>query len=338
MAKLRARFPFELVITVGDNIYGGERPQDMKSKFEDPYKALLDGGVKFYASLGNHDDRGQSRYQLFNMEGRTYYTFKAPKQDVRFFALETDYLTPPQVAWLEKELVNAGEDWKIPYFHHPLYSSGKSHGSHPDLAAVLEPLFLKGGVSVVFAGHDHFYERIKPQKGIVYFVAGSGGKLRRGDIDRKSGLTAVGLDTDPRVPRRRDRRRRALLQRDLTPGRRHRLRRHSATEAGVGTRPVPSAQSDFEHRLNLLGRPAVGDDDPDFPPAVELQLAQALTPDERGAAVTDDRADVQPKAASLRVSTAASPLSALPMMRISTPALCRSSSVRSTMRSDTLTS
>jgi hypothetical protein len=196
MAKLRGRFPFELVITVGDNIYGGERPQDMKRKFEDPYKLLLDGGVKFYASLGNHDDRGQARYKLFNMDARTYYTFKAPRQDVRFFALETDYLTPPQVAWIEKELVNAGENWKIPYFHHPLYSSGKSHGSHPDLAAVLEPLFLKGGVTVVFAGHDHFYERIKPQKGIVYFVAGSGGKLRRGDINRRTGLTAVGFDTD----------------------------------------------------------------------------------------------------------------------------------------------
>jgi hypothetical protein len=196
MVKLRARFLFELVITVGDNIYGGERPQDMRHKFEEPYKALLDGGVKFYASLGNHDDRGQAHYPLFNMEGRTYYTFKAPKQDVRFFALETDYPKPPQVAWLERELASSGEDWKIPYFHHPLYSSGKSHGSHPDLAVVLEPLFLKGGVSVVFAGHDHFYERIKPQKGIVYFVTGSGGQLRKGNINRRSGLTAVGFDTD----------------------------------------------------------------------------------------------------------------------------------------------
>jgi hypothetical protein len=196
MAKLRARFPYDIVITVGDNIYGGERPQDMKRKFEDPYKALLDDGVKFYASLGNHDDRGQARYQLFNMENRTYYTFKAPKQDVRFFALESDYLRPQQIAWLEKELANSGEDWKIPYFHHPLYSSGSRHGSHPDLAAVLEPLFLKAGVSVVFAGHDHFYERILPQKGIVHFVTGSGGKLRKGDIDRRRGLTAVGFDTD----------------------------------------------------------------------------------------------------------------------------------------------
>jgi hypothetical protein len=196
MAKLRERFPFEFVITVGDNIYGGERPQDMKRKFEEPYKAVLSAGVKFYASLGNHDDRAQSRYALFNMEGKTYYTFKAPKQDVRFFALETDYLRPQQVAWIEKELASSGEKWKIPYFHHPIYSSGGRHGSHPDIGAVLEPLFLKAGVSVVFAGHDHFYERVLPQKGIVYFVTGSGGKLRKGDINPRSGLTAVGYDTD----------------------------------------------------------------------------------------------------------------------------------------------
>ena len=42
----------------------------------------------------------------------------------------------------------------------------------------------------MFTGHDHFYERIKPQQGIVYFVVGSGGQLRRGNIDRHSGLTA----------------------------------------------------------------------------------------------------------------------------------------------------
>jgi hypothetical protein len=61
---------------------------------------------------------------------------------------------------------------------------------------MLEPLFLKSNVSVVFNGHDHFYERVKPQKGIAYFVVGSGGKLRAGNIDRSTGLTALGFDTD----------------------------------------------------------------------------------------------------------------------------------------------
>ena len=46
MVKLRSTFPFELVITVGDNIYGGERPQDLKRKFEMPYGPLMESGVK----------------------------------------------------------------------------------------------------------------------------------------------------------------------------------------------------------------------------------------------------------------------------------------------------
>jgi 3',5'-cyclic AMP phosphodiesterase CpdA len=196
MAKLRERFPYELVVTVGDNLYGSERPQDFVTKFERPYKLLLDAGVKFYASLGNHDSREQRFYKLFNMEGKLYYSFKAPKQDVRFFALESSYIDREHLAWLEKELQDSKEAWKIPYFHHPLYSSGGRHGSDVELRRTLEPLFLKYGVTVVLAGHDHFYERVKPQNGIVHFVVGSGGKLRRGNIEDRSPLTAKGFDTD----------------------------------------------------------------------------------------------------------------------------------------------
>jgi hypothetical protein len=196
MAKTHQAFSFELVLLTGDNIYGSERPQDMESKFERPYKPLLDASVKFYASLGNHDDRNQRSYEHFNMQDRLYYSFKAPEQDVRFFALESTYPDPEQIAWLEQELKAAGEDWKIAYFHHPLYSSGGRHGSDHDLRATLEPLFVRYNVSVVFAGHDHFYERVKPQHGIVHFVLGSGGKLAPGDIDPRSPLTARGYDQD----------------------------------------------------------------------------------------------------------------------------------------------
>ena len=189
MIRVHARYPYEFVITVGDNIYGSERPQDMEGKFAVPYKALLDKDVKFYASLGNHDSPEQRYYKLFNMDGKLYYSFT--KANVKFIALQSDYLEPEQMAWLQKELEGSREDWKIPYFHHPPYSSGGRHGSHVRHREVLEPLFVKHNVSVVFTGHDHIYERIKPQQGIVYFVAGSGGKLRSGDIDRGTGLTAA---------------------------------------------------------------------------------------------------------------------------------------------------
>ena len=195
MAKLHQRFNYEIVVLVGDNLYGSERPQDFAKKFELPYKPLLDAGVKFYASLGNHDAREQRFYKLFNMDGKLYYTFN-PKPTVRFFALDSSYPEPEQIQWVETQLKASSNDWKIVYFHHPLYSSGDRHGSDLRLREVLEPLFLKYNVSVVLNSHDHFYERVKPQKGIAYFVVGSGGQLRKGNIDRGSGITAKGFDTD----------------------------------------------------------------------------------------------------------------------------------------------
>jgi hypothetical protein len=195
MAKLHQRFSYEFVVLVGDNLYGSERPQDFVSKFEQPYKPLLVAGVKFYASLGNHDAREQRFYKLFNMDGKLYYSFK-PRPDVQFFALESTYPVPEQIQWLETQLRASTSDWKIVFFHHPLYSSGDRHGSDRRLREVLEPLFVQHHVSVVLNGHDHFYERVKPQKGIAYFVVGSGGQLRQGDIDEDSGITARGFDTD----------------------------------------------------------------------------------------------------------------------------------------------
>jgi hypothetical protein len=56
-------------------------------------------------------------------------------------------------------------------------------------------LFLKHGVNVVLTGHEHFYERIKPQKGVAYFIIGSSAKLRKGDL-QKSDLTAFGDDRE----------------------------------------------------------------------------------------------------------------------------------------------
>jgi hypothetical protein len=92
-------------------------------------------------------------------------------------------------------LSGSNDRWKVAYFHHPLYSSGARHGSEVDLRTRLEPLFLKYGVDIVFAGHEHFYERIVPQKGVYYFTQGGSAKLREGNI-RKGPMTALGYDID----------------------------------------------------------------------------------------------------------------------------------------------
>jgi hypothetical protein len=194
MVRYRAAFPFDFVLMMGDNLYGGESAKDFATKFSDVYKQLLDNNVKFYATLGNHDLPIQVNYQNFNMNGKEYYRFK--KGNIAFYSLNSNYMDKKQVQWLEDELSKDTSDWKIAFFHHPPYSSASKHGSDKQLREVLEPIFVKYGMNVVLTGHDHVYERIKPQKGIYYFVSGAGGKLRSGDINDRSPLTEKSFDRD----------------------------------------------------------------------------------------------------------------------------------------------
>ena len=194
MWRAHGVFPYEFAIMLGDNMYGSERPQDYVSKFERPFKPLLDANISFYAALGNHDDPNQRYYKNFGMGGKRYYSYQ--KKDVRFFALDSNYMDQDQQRWLQDELSKSTSKWKIAYFHHPIYSSGGRHGSEVDLRSIVEPMFIKYNLNVVFAGHEHFYERLKPQKGINYFTAGGSAKLRSGDIVGNSALTAKGFDTE----------------------------------------------------------------------------------------------------------------------------------------------
>ena len=193
-AAARKVFPFSFVLMLGDNIYGSERPKDFERKFSIPYKAVLDAGVPFYAALGNHDEPNvQIHFKPFNMDGKRFYTFT--KGDIDFFVVDSTYMSTEQVRWLEKALADSDAPWRIAFMHHPIYSSGRRHGSDVELRTFIEPLLVKYGVSVVLAGHEHFYERLKPQQGIAYFTAGSAGKLRAGNITRGP-LYAHGFDTD----------------------------------------------------------------------------------------------------------------------------------------------
>jgi 3',5'-cyclic AMP phosphodiesterase CpdA len=165
---------------LGDNLYGSQRPADFVDKFERPYAPLLQAGVPFYAALGNHDQPSNRDYPLFNMGAERYYTFV--KGPVRFVVGDTNLMDTAQLAWIEATLQAAREPWKIVFFHHPLYSDGDRHGSNLELRPLLEPLLVRYDVNVVFSGHDHFYQRIKPQQGITYFVEGSSGQLRKGGV------------------------------------------------------------------------------------------------------------------------------------------------------------
>jgi 3',5'-cyclic AMP phosphodiesterase CpdA len=196
-------FPFDFVLMLGDNNYGDGSPDSYRQRFELPYKPLLDAGVTFYASLGNHDAGPQWTYPLFNMNGNRYYTFERKTgvlpsiagDRVQFFAADTVSMDDQQLVWLDRELSHSTADWKIVFCHHPIYSSGRYAFSSAARRRTLEQIFVQHEVDLVFSGHEHLYERMKPQGGVMYFVAGGSGSVRQGDL-RPGEYTAAGYDRD----------------------------------------------------------------------------------------------------------------------------------------------
>ena len=184
LAQYHQKHPFNTVILAGDNIYTNGEFEKIKPVFRDPYQDLLGRGVKFYASLGNHDvrtDNGdrQVEYPDFNMKGRRYYTHGTG--DVRFFVVESNALINPnstdratQLAWLDRELGASKAKWKIIYGHHNIYSAGV-YGVNEVMRRDVTPILKKHNIKLWINGHDHNYQRSQPIDGTTYLVCGGGG-------------------------------------------------------------------------------------------------------------------------------------------------------------------
>lgn len=217
MAAWQKQHLWTLVLMLGDNIYENGNPAHFDEKFREPYKPLLDLGVRFHSTLGNHDRRhpdarlgcAQVADDAFGyLENRDEYVLEEGpvidgKRLVRVISINspawedlyikrkpdrTDCRGTDQdrLEQLESWLAESGKyHWNLLIMHHPLYSYVRlpglfaGHGSSKKLRELLEPR-LRNRVDVVFAGHDHFYQRIKPQNGIHYFVSGGASKLRFG--------------------------------------------------------------------------------------------------------------------------------------------------------------
>ena len=209
---------WEFVLMLGDNIYDDGNPRDFDRKFKNVYRNLMNAGVKFHATLGNHDrlsPRGrrgmaevedeafgfvgrQDEYVLAagsKIEGKALARFICLNSDAWMEELRVYKKIEPRLKRLRGWLETSDQyHWNFVFFHNPIYSFDFSsvlgrftgrygHGSEESLRRILESEF-RGKVDVVLSGHEHFYQKIKPQHGIHYFVSGGGSKIRRG-VDRR---------------------------------------------------------------------------------------------------------------------------------------------------------
>lgn len=201
MIEWRGEHPFSTVIMLGDNIYGGVLGARggnralFSERFDKQYQSLVQEGVRFFATLGNHDMETRKGADMvadkkrFNIQGpEGYYSFYSDakadgKPLVQFISLNSVQLIKrdeddrTQITWLSKALTEGSAVWKVVFFHHPLYApSGEGHEPEVELRRDLEDVFVAAGVQLVLTGHNHYYARMKTQRGITHFISGGGGR------------------------------------------------------------------------------------------------------------------------------------------------------------------
>ncbi len=195
LAKRMPEYDPALVIHTGDLVFPDGAIEDYPSKFWIPYKDLLPNAA-FYPCVGNHD------YNDF-AGGPLYDTFVLPENGpeaslperhywfdyggVRFVCIDTndtfDHLRDRVVPWLDRVLADAGDRWKVAFYHFPVYPNGKYPPSGKMHTLIL-PVFDRHHLTVGFNGHNHMYERsqpmrgeriVAPEEGTIYITTAAGG-------------------------------------------------------------------------------------------------------------------------------------------------------------------
>ncbi len=183
--RIRGEVP-DFILGTGDLVDEGNNRAQWQTFF-DVERPLLRDNVLFPA-LGNHDRQGRGRTadnfrSFFSLpengsEPEQVYAFTWGP--ARFLILDSNshsFALTDQTAWLERELAAARQDPRLRQIfvvmHHPPYSISL-HGGQRDLRERWTPLFERYGVTAVFSGHDHCYQRAEVG-GVRYFVSGGGG-------------------------------------------------------------------------------------------------------------------------------------------------------------------
>ena len=205
IAEQMEKFEPDFLIHTGDLVQDG-LDKDADAQYFLPYKNII-AKHPMFISIGNHEygkfykdadaikflKKNYSPFHSMPTKGKTPHYYYFDNGNARFIALDVNsfysIVSAPSIAkdtkqykWLKWILSRSKQEWNIVFFHEPMYSNGY-HGSSEELREILEPLFLKHNVDLVFQGHDHNYERTLPVKngeadeddGIVYITLGGGG-------------------------------------------------------------------------------------------------------------------------------------------------------------------
>lgn len=168
VAWKKAGYRVNAIVTAGDNVYDRGEPSKYEAQLDRPYEPL---GVPMYIAIGNHDEPNKAAMLQHMKMPPPPSKVSIGETDV--FFLDSNKVDGAQAQWLA-EALDSKARIKIVVYHHPAYSCGK-HGDTKKVVEKWVPVIEKGGVDIVFSGHDHNYQRFD-RDSIQWVVTGGGGR------------------------------------------------------------------------------------------------------------------------------------------------------------------
>lgn len=166
VSMVMSEFNPDFVLLTGDLVTSGLNQTQWDSFFGSLHQYWIGPNnltIPIIPCLGNHENNATNYYEQFALPGNEqWFSFNWGKQ-VHITVLNSE-TTPSgeQLTWLENDLAShQNYTWKFVMFHRPPFSASH-HGSWTEGREAWCPLFDKYHVDIVFAGHDHDYERSKP--------------------------------------------------------------------------------------------------------------------------------------------------------------------------------
>ena len=214
MGRMAEAIDIEFVVAAGD-VHHFEGVQSISDPLWMTNYELIyshpDLMIDWYPICGNHEYRSNTDavVEYSNVSARwtmpaKYYTFVKEEDGVtvRIVMLDTTPMIDKyreetekyadasksdwneQIAWLDKVLSEADEDWVIVVGHHPIYAyTDKSDSERTDLQQRLDPVLRKyGNVDMYLCGHIHTFQHIRRPDCDIDYIVNTSGSLSREDV------------------------------------------------------------------------------------------------------------------------------------------------------------
>ena len=165
------------VLFSGDIMAVADEASLQSNQFEAKYPSTREmmRTLPMINAMGNHDGTKLfTKYFPYPFKGNYYWSFDYGPVHVALVDQYADVSdASPQWLWLKQDLAASTQPWKFILLHEPGWSAG-THPNNEIVQNIIQKIAVNTGVSVIFAGHNHYYARAEVD-GVVHITTGGGG-------------------------------------------------------------------------------------------------------------------------------------------------------------------